>query len=44
MAKDGPILIEEEQIRKRWEEYVEELYNDNRKEKINFLLTTEKKI
>jgi hypothetical protein len=29
--KDGKLLMEEEEIRSRWEEYIEQLYHDDRK-------------
>ena len=29
-AKDGSILIEKKEVLNRWEEYIQELYNDNR--------------
>ena len=34
--KDGKLLMEEEEIRSRWEEYIEQLYHDDRKLKPSF--------
>ena len=39
-AKDGTIIIEKEKILDRWVEYIEELFEDNRKDK--YMIGTEK--
>ena len=37
MSKDGKLLFEQEDIPKRWIEYISNLYNDNRDDMPTFL-------
>jgi len=39
MSKDGKLLFEQEDISKRWAEYIPNLYNDNRDDMPTFPIT-----
>ena len=40
-AKDGKLLVSDEDIKKRWEEYIKKLYHDDRHLRNNENITEE---